>query len=67
MPVQNVLSVILLELCREGGRLSIKKVFGGVIKNPYVIAAQLVVFTSLFSLLTIFLWIFGLTRLRVLV
>lgn len=36
-------------------------------QNPYVIAAQLVVFTSFFSLLTIFLWIFGLTRLRVLV
>ncbi len=33
VPVQNVLSVILLELCREGGRLSAKKVFGGVIKT----------------------------------
>lgn len=39
VPMQNVLSVILLELFRENGQLSFKKVFGGVIKNPYVIAA----------------------------
>lgn len=39
VPVQNVFSVILLELFREGGKISFKKTFGGVIKNPYVIAA----------------------------
>lgn len=41
VPMQNVLSVILLELFRENSQLSFKKVFGGVIKNPYVIAALL--------------------------
>lgn len=50
VPVQNVLSVILLELCREGGRLSAKKVFGGVIKNPYVIAALLGFATQLLGI-----------------
>lgn len=41
VPMQNVLSVILLELFRENSELSFRKVFGGVIKNPYVIAALL--------------------------
>nr|WP_207734335.1 AEC family transporter [Anaerotruncus rubiinfantis] len=41
VPAQNVLSVILLELYREGGKLNSKKIFGGIIKNPYVIAALL--------------------------
>ena len=41
VPMQNVLSVILLELFRENSELSFHKVFGGVIKNPYVIAALL--------------------------
>lgn len=39
VPVQNVLSVVLLEMFRENSKLSFKKTFGGVIKNPYVIAA----------------------------
>lgn len=39
VPVQNVFSVILLEMFRENSKLSFKKTFGGVIKNPYVIAA----------------------------
>lgn len=39
VPVQNVLSVVLLELFRENSKLSFKKTFGGVVKNPYVIAA----------------------------
>ncbi len=41
VPAQNVLSVILLELLRENSRLSFKNVFGGVIRNPYVISALL--------------------------
>lgn len=41
VPVQNILSVVLLELFREGGKLTFKKVFGGVVTNPYVIAALL--------------------------
>lgn len=41
VPMQNVLSVILLELFRENSELRFGKVFGGVIKNPYVIAALL--------------------------
>ncbi len=41
VPAQNVLSVIVLELFRENSELSFKKTFGGVIKNPYVIAALL--------------------------
>ena len=39
VPVQNVFSVILLELFREGGKISLKKTLGGVITNPYVVAA----------------------------
>jgi len=39
VPVQNIISVILLELFREGGKIEFKKVFGGVVTNPYVIAA----------------------------
>lgn len=39
VPVQNVFSVVLLEMFRENSKLSFKKTFGGVIKNPYVIAA----------------------------
>lgn len=39
VPVQNVLSVVLLELFRENSKLSFRKTFGGVMKNPYVIAA----------------------------
>lgn len=41
VPVQNLLSVVLLELFRENSSLTFKKVFGGVLKNPYVIAALL--------------------------
>ncbi|MCI9163167.1 MAG: AEC family transporter [Lachnospiraceae bacterium] len=40
VPLQNVLSVVLLEMFRENSRLSFKKTFGGVAKNPYVIAAS---------------------------
>lgn len=47
VPVQNVLSVILLELCREGGKLDIRKMAMGVIKNPYVVAAVLGFLTQL--------------------
>ncbi len=39
VPVQNIFSVVLLELFRENSKLSFKKTFGGVLKNPYVIAA----------------------------
>ena len=39
VPTQNLLSVVLLELFREDSQLTFKKVFGGVLKNPYVIAA----------------------------
>ena len=39
VPVQNIVSVVLLELFRENSKLSFKKTFGGVLKNPYVIAA----------------------------
>lgn len=38
-PVQNFLSVVLLELCRENSSLDPKKLFGDVLKNPFVIAA----------------------------
>lgn len=41
VPLQNVLSVIVLELYREGGSLSFKKTFSGVMTNPYVVAAIL--------------------------
>ena len=47
VPLQNVLSVILLELFREGGKLDIRKMIIGVIKNPYVIAAVLGFLTQL--------------------
>ena len=47
VPVQNVLSVILLELCREGGKLNIRSMAMGVIKNPFVIAAVLGFLTQL--------------------
>jgi hypothetical protein len=50
VPVQNILSVILLELFREGGKVSFKKVFGGVAKNPYVIAALLGFLTKLIGI-----------------
>lgn len=39
VPVQNVLSVVLLEMFRENSKLGFRKTFGGVMKNPYVIAA----------------------------
>ena len=50
VPTQNVLSVILLELYREGGKVNAKKVLTGVIKNPYVIAALLGFATQLIHL-----------------
>lgn len=40
VPLQNVLAVILLELCREGEtKLDIKGMLLSVLKNPYVVAA----------------------------
>ncbi len=39
VPMQNVLSVLLLELYRENGTFSLRKALGGVIRNPLVIAA----------------------------
>lgn len=50
VPTQNVLSVIVLELYREGGKVNPKKVITGVIKNPYVIAAILGFATQLVHL-----------------
>lgn len=50
VPTQNVLSVILLELYREGGKVNVKQVAMGVIKNPYVIAALLGFATQLIHL-----------------
>lgn len=50
VPVQNILSVILLELFREGGKVEIKQAFGGVLKNPYVIAAILGFLTHLLNM-----------------
>lgn len=50
VPLQNVLSVILLELCREGGKLNGRKIALGVIKNPYVIAAVLGFLTQLIGI-----------------
>ena len=41
VPLQNVLSVLVLELFRENSHITFKKVFGGVLKNPFVIAALL--------------------------
>ncbi len=39
VPMQNIFSVILLELFREGGKVNLKKTLSGVITNPYVVAA----------------------------
>lgn len=51
VPTQNVLSVILLEMYREGsGKVNAKQVVSGVIKNPYVIAAILGFATQLVGL-----------------
>lgn len=50
VPVQNILSVITLELFREGGKISFKQIAKGVIKNPYVIAAILGCLTHLFGI-----------------
>ncbi len=50
VPTQNVLSVVLLELYREGGKINVKQVLTGVIKNPYVIAALLGFATQLVHL-----------------
>ena len=41
VPFQNVLSVLILELFRENSHITFKKVFGGVLRNPFVIAALL--------------------------
>ena len=41
VPFQNVLSVLILELFRENSHVTFKKVFGGVLRNPFVIAALL--------------------------
>ncbi|MCD8121174.1 MAG: AEC family transporter [Clostridiales bacterium] len=41
VPIQNVLSVILLEMFREDSQLNLKKTLSGVITNPYVVAAIL--------------------------
>lgn len=38
VPVQNLLSVVLLELFRENSSLDAKKLLGGVFRNPYVLA-----------------------------
>lgn len=37
--LQNILSVILLELCRENSKLNVKDMALSVLKNPYVVAA----------------------------
>ena len=50
VPVQNILSVILLEMFREGGKINFKQVAGGVVKNPYVIAAALGCLTHVFGI-----------------
>ncbi len=39
VPLQNVLSVVLLELFRENSAFSLRKTLGGVIRNPLVLAA----------------------------
>lgn len=39
VPLQNILSVLILELFRENSHITFKKVFGGVLKNPFVVAA----------------------------
>ena len=41
VPYQNILSVIVLELHRENSHVTFKKVFGGVLSNPFVVAAIL--------------------------
>ena len=41
VPFQNILSVIVLELHRENSHVTFKKVFGGVLSNPFVVAAIL--------------------------
>lgn len=41
VPVQNILSVILLEFFRDSRNVDVKQAFGGVVTNPYVIAAML--------------------------
>lgn len=38
-PMQNLLSVVLLELCRGNSKLNKKEIVVGVLKNPFVIAA----------------------------
>ena len=50
VPVQNILSVITLEMFREGGKINFKQIAKGVIKNPYVIAAILGCLTHLFGI-----------------
>lgn len=50
VPVQNILSVITLEMFREGRKISFKQIAKGVIKNPYVIAAILGCLTHLFGI-----------------
>lgn len=60
VPVQNLLSVVLLELFRENSSLDPKKLLGSVIRNPYVIAALAGFATQLlpFSLPTVAVQIF---------
>lgn len=50
VPLQNILSVIVLELFRENSHITAKKVFGGVLKNPFVVAAILGFATQLLQL-----------------
>lgn len=38
VPLQNILSVLLLESCREGGKLNGRELALSVLQNPYVIA-----------------------------
>lgn len=41
VPLQNILSVIVLEMFKENGKIELKQLVWQVIKNPYVIAALL--------------------------
>jgi len=47
VPIQNILSVILLECFRENSKINVKSIVLSVLKNPYVIAAILGFLTQL--------------------
>lgn len=47
VPVQHVISAILLELFRGNSKVNAKKLLLGVLKNPYVVAAILGALTNL--------------------